>query len=229
MPKSCPSARQPRPSGRWPAAWSSCMRLCVLLREGDLYLGFAGNVLALLLHENTVEAYPPLGDPPSRALGTMLNVDLRYGHASLAGTTIAILAASPAPGWSAAVPSGLANLSLRSIAERMAQQNASRPGPTGGLIVRFSPEPSVGKSASTARRLPFLPQKRDAQSAPPLASGKTQAPFILHTQTKERLEKQKPAAAAVSITAPGEGKVRFLSRKYSQPPGGNAAGPKAKR
>jgi hypothetical protein len=157
--------------------------LCAVLREGEIYLGFAGNVLALVLAENTAGIYPPSGDSPSRALGTMLNVDLRYGHVSLSGTATVILAASPAPGWSAAVPSGLANLSLRSIAERMAQQNGSRPESTGSLIVRLSPEPSPEKSASTSRRFLFLPQKQPAKNPLPLGSAKSPAPSILHAQT----------------------------------------------
>jgi nucleoid-associated protein YgaU len=178
--------------------------LCAVLREGDLYFGFAGDVLALILRENIVESYPPTGDSPSRALGTMLNVDLRYGHSSITGVTTVILAASPAPGWSAAVPSGLANLSLRAIAERMAQQNATRPGSFGSLLLRLSPEPVPAKSAAAARKFPFLPQRQKPKDAIPSAPVKIPARFVLHAQAKESEEKQSavdaipPAAESVS-------------------------------
>ncbi|MGD0807015.1 MAG: hypothetical protein ABSA10_06065 [Anaerolineales bacterium] len=218
-----PFSQATTPIGPMTSGMVQLHALCAILREGDIYLGFAGNVLGLLIHENNVEVYPPAGDSPSRALGTMLNVDLRYGHSSLSGTTTVILAASPVPGWSAAVPSGLANLSLNSIAERMAQQSASRPEPSGSLIIRFSPEPSPEKSASPARRLPFLPQKRDAKGAPPTASGKSQAPFILHAKTKESAEKQKAAATTASTTAPREERVdssraNIPNRRVETPP-----------
>jgi hypothetical protein len=172
--------------------------LCAVLREGEIYLGFAGDVLALVLGDNNVGIYPASGDSPSRALGTMLNVDIRYGHSSLSGATTVILAASPAPGWSAGVPSGLANLSLRSIAERMAQQSGSRPESSGSLIVRFSPEPSPEKSASPGRRFLFLPQKQPAKSAPSLVSEKPPAPSILPAQTKGSAEVRMTTARSVS-------------------------------
>ena len=218
-----PFSQAATPIGPMASGMVQLHALCAILREGDIYLGFAGNVLGLLLHESTVEVYPPAGDSPSRALGTMLNVDIRYGHSSLSGTTTVILAASPAPGWSAAVPSGLANLSLNSIAERMAQQSASRPEPSGGLIIRFSPEPSPEKSAPSVRRLPFLPQKRDAKATAPTASGKSQAPFILHTRTKESAEKQKAAVTTMSTAAPREKKVDssradLFTRRAETPP-----------
>jgi len=218
-----PFSQAATPIGPMASGMVQLHALCAILREGDIYLGFAGNVLGLLLHENNVEVYPSAGDSPSRALGTMLNVDLRYGHSSLSGTTTVILAASPAPGWSAAVPSGLSNLSLKSIAERMAQQSASRPEPSGSLIIRFSPEPSPEKSASPARRLPFLPQKRDAKGTPPTASGKSPAPFILHAQTKEPTEKQKAAATTMPTTAPREetvdaSRASIPNRRVETPP-----------
>jgi hypothetical protein len=190
--------------------------LCAILREGEIYLGFAGDVLALVLGENTISVYPPSGDTPSRALGTMLNVDLRYGHSSLSGTTTVILAASPAPGWSAAVPSGLANLSLRSIAERMAQQRGSRPESSGSLIVRFSPEPSPEKSASSGRRFFFLPQKQPAKGTFSTGSAKSQAPSILHSQTGESAEEQKTTARS----APPKDKLDSSHRApFSAAPG----------
>jgi hypothetical protein len=173
--------------------------LCAILREGEMYLGFAGDVLALILGEGITGIYPPPGDSPSRALGTMLNVDLRYGHFSLSGAATAILAASPAPGWSAAVPSGLANLSLRAIAERMAQQRGSRPDSSGALIVRLLPETVPEKSASTGRKFLFLPQKETAKNVLPTGSSKSSA-AVLPQQTGRPAEEQRAAARS----APGK-------------------------
>jgi hypothetical protein len=110
--------------------------VCSVLRDGDLYLGYGGNVLALILREGGTEMYPAAGDSPARALGTTLNVDLRYGHTVLSHASTLLLAAAPAAAWSSAVPSGLANLSLQAIGERMAKQSASQAGFFGGVLVR---------------------------------------------------------------------------------------------
>src|SRR4030042_1150763 len=37
--------------------------VCSVFRDGDLYLGYAGNVLTLVLREGGVESYPAAGDP----------------------------------------------------------------------------------------------------------------------------------------------------------------------
>jgi hypothetical protein len=199
-----PFSQAATPIGPMASGMVQLHALSAILREGDLYLGFAGNVLGLIVRGNIVESYPPAGDSPPRALGTMLNVDLRYGHSAFSGTTTVILAASPAPNWSAAVPSGLSNLSLNAIAERMAQQSASRPGSSGSLILRFSPEPIPEKSASPARRFSLLPQKRETPAAAPSDSGKTRAPFIPPAKPKESMEGEKPAAPSIAIPAARE-------------------------
>ena len=140
--------------------------VCSVLREGDLYLGYGGNILALILREGGAEAYPAPGDSPARALGTTLNIDLRYGHAVLSPASTLLLAAAPAAAWTSAVPSGLANLSLQAIGERMAKQSASQAGSFGGVLVRFSAAEAPAKSAPLFRKVPLFPQKRTGPELP---------------------------------------------------------------
>jgi len=134
--------------------------VCAVLRDGDLYLGYGGNILALILREGGAETYPAAGDSPARALGTTLNIDLRYGHTVLAPAHTLILAAAPPSAWCSGVPSGLANLSLQAIGERMAKQSASQAGSFGGLLVRFSQAEAPAKSAPHFRKVSLFPQKQ---------------------------------------------------------------------
>jgi hypothetical protein len=211
-----PFSQAATPIGPMASGMVQLHALCAILHEGDIYLGYAGNVLSLIFRDSAVEVYPPAGDAAPRALGTMLNVDLRYGHTSLSGITTLIVAASPASHWSAAIPSGLSNLSLTAIAERMAQQSGSRTEPTGGLIIRLSPEPAQTTSTAPVRRLPFLPAKHEAAGAPSHAAGKAQAPFILHPQAKESPQKPKPTGPTVSAPAPGNMKNKPPSAPIPQ-------------
>jgi hypothetical protein len=160
--------------------------VCAVLRETDLYLGYGGNILALLLREGGMEAYPAPGDSPARALGTSLNLDLRYGHAVLAPATTLILSASPATIWTSSVPSGLSNLSLQAMGERMAKQSASQAGSFGGLLVRFSPSEAPAKPAPAFRKVSLFPQKR---TNPP-----TTQPAAAALTSANPLEVQKPFA-----------------------------------
>jgi hypothetical protein len=143
--------------------------VCAVLRGNDLYLGFGGNILALLLGDGGVQIYPPPGDPPARALGTTLNVDLRYGHMVLSGSATLLLSASPAPDWTAAVPSGLSKLSLRTIGERLARQSASRADASGAILVRFCEEAAAAKAAPAARSVSLFPWRkpRSPERPPP--------------------------------------------------------------
>ncbi len=140
--------------------------VCSVLRDGDLYLGYGGNILALLLRDGVAEAYPAPGDSPARALGTTLNIDLRYGHAILSPAGTLLLAAAPAAAWTSAVPAGLSNLSLQAIGERMAKQSASQAGSFGGMLVRFSAAEAPAKSAPLVRKVSLFPQKRTATEMP---------------------------------------------------------------
>ncbi|MGB7539142.1 MAG: hypothetical protein WBM17_11445 [Anaerolineales bacterium] len=140
--------------------------VCSVLREGDLYLGYGGSVLALILREGGAEAYPAPGDSPARPLGTTLNIDLRYGHTILSAASTMILAAAPAAAWVPAVPSGLANLSLQAIGERMAKQSASQAGSFGGVLVRFSGTEAPAKSGPLFRKVSLFPQKRTGPEIP---------------------------------------------------------------
>ncbi len=193
--------------------------LCAVMREGDLYLGFAGDILAVVLGENSIGMYPPPGDSPSRALGTMLNVDLHYGHVALSGIVTAVLAASPAPAWSVGVPAGLANLSLRSIAERMAQQRGPRPESSGALIVRFSPAPAPEKSAPDGRRFLFLPSKQPAKNPPPPGPVKTKTPSILHGPIGQPGEERKPAGTPIPTSSAPESSRVPSSQAAAPSPG----------
>ncbi|MBN1439167.1 MAG: hypothetical protein JW929_07145 [Anaerolineales bacterium] len=140
--------------------------VCSVLRDTDLYLGYAGSVLALILRDGEVECRPQAGDPPARALGTTLNLDLHYGHTILSPAATLILAASPPAAWSASVPSGLANLSLQAMGQRLAQQSASQPGTFGTLLVRFAAESKPAKAPPLIRKLTLFPSKKSAPVSP---------------------------------------------------------------
>jgi hypothetical protein len=170
-----PFGQAASPIGTSGAGMAQLHAVCAVLREGDLYLGFGGNILAVLLGDGGVQIYPPPGDPPARALGTTLNVDLRYGHMALSGGATLLLSAAPAPAWTAAVPSGMGKLSLRAIGERLAQQTASRAENSGVLLARFSTEESAAKSAPAPRRFSLFPARKARPAEPPAAapSGRT--------------------------------------------------------
>jgi hypothetical protein len=119
--------------------------LCAVVREGDLFIVYAGDTLALIARESGVEQYPAPGDTPARALGLALNVDFRYGHSTLSGPATLVLAANPAPAWTASVPGGLGRLSFRALGERMAQQAAACVEPSGAFLVRFAEAPAAEK------------------------------------------------------------------------------------
>jgi hypothetical protein len=176
--------------------------VCSVLRDGDLYLGFGGNILALILRESGVESYPAAGDPPARALGTTLNIDLRYGHSVLSAATTLLLAASPAAAWSSEVPSGLANLSLHALGERMAKQSASQAGSYGALLVRFSPEESAVKTAPLFQKVPLFPQKKTAPGEAQPAPRKPFAPFVLKPTAQERKEASGVSKDQANIAIP---------------------------
>jgi hypothetical protein len=160
--------------------------VCSVYRDGDLYLGYVGNILALILREKGVESYPASGDTPARALGTSLNIDLRYGHSVLSASSTLLLAASPAAAWSTAVPSGLANLSLRAIGERMAQQSASQAGAFGALLVRFAPEEAPAKPVPIFRRISLFAPKKTVPADSGAAGRRPAAPFVPKPGTQKR-------------------------------------------
>jgi hypothetical protein len=173
-----------------------------VLREGNLYLGYGGNILALIFRESGVESYPASGDPPARALGTALNLDLRYGHAVLSPSSTLILAASPATGWTSSVPAGLANLSLQDIGERMAKQSASQPGAFGGLLVRFSAVEASTKAASPIRKVSLFPSKSDQNQSQP-ARGETSTGIgSQNVETDPLLRGVRPPGQTISKTGP---------------------------
>ncbi|MBN2086559.1 MAG: hypothetical protein JW748_15185 [Anaerolineales bacterium] len=155
--------------------------ICAVMRDGDLYLGYGGNILALILREGGVQTYPAAGDSPARPLGTTLNIDLRYGHTVLAPAHTVILAAAPPAAWSSGVPSGLANLSLQAIGDRMAKQSASQAGSHGGMLVRFSQAEAPAKSAPPLRKVSLFPNKRTGGEIPqPAAPIPAAAPPARH-------------------------------------------------
>ncbi|MFN2298583.1 MAG: hypothetical protein ACK2UB_07035 [Anaerolineales bacterium] len=171
-----------RPPGLAASPGSAMVQLhavCAVHRGGDIYLGYGGNVLALLIGRQTAESHPAPGDPPARPLGTSLNIDLRYGHSVLSTASTLILSADPPSEWTAAVPSGLANLSLQALGERMAHQCASREQPQGAFLVRFLPESAAERTAESPleKLLPFRRKKSPAGtvSAP---AGKKSALFF---------------------------------------------------
>jgi hypothetical protein len=190
--------------------------VCAVFRERDLYFGLTGNVLALLLRPTGIESYPAAGDTPSRALGTSLNIDLRYGHSVLSNNTTLLLAASPAPAWSSGVPAGLANLSPRAIGERLAQQSAARPGSHGVLIIRFSPAEVPAKSAPRLPKIFFLPRKKTEASAAQAADRKPSVPLARKGTGGEQPEAQATTkASAVPVpSAP----IRRIQTQQEQPP-----------
>ena len=145
--------------------------VCSVLRDGDLYIGYGGNVLALLVRDGAVEIHPPAADPAPRPFGTSLNIDLRYGHSILSASSTMILAAAPPQSWLAGVPSGLANPPMQAIAERMAHQSASQPGAFGAVLVRFSLESAVEKKPSSpAGKFPLFSARRAGPAAAAPAS-----------------------------------------------------------
>lgn len=178
--------------------------VCAVLRESDLYLGYGGSILALLLREGSPEAYPAPGDSPARALGTTLNLDLRYGHTVLTPATTLILSAAPAPSWIASIPSGLFHLSLQAIGERMAKQTASQAGTFGGLLVRFSPAEAPVKTVPAFRKVSLFPQKRKNPPSPLPAAPESIATQTSHVSEPERSahpsQAQKPPAGAAVNT-----------------------------
>jgi hypothetical protein len=172
--------------------------ICAVLRENDLFFVYAGDILVLVVRDSGVEQYPAPGDTPARALGITLNVDFRYGRSALTGPATLILAASPAPAWSASAPTGLARLSLRAIGERMAQQSASRSDSFGAFIVRFSETQIPVKSGSFLSR---LRPNRAGMESPAQARTKTPA-------------KDRPSllpAAEESRSGPGDRRLPSLS------------------
>jgi hypothetical protein len=119
--------------------------VCAVIREGDIYLAYAGSVLAAMLRDGSLEQFPAEGDSPTRALGLSQNVDLRYGHTHLDGSMTMILAASPNPAWRA-MPSPMSRLSLRAIGERMAQQTSAAEDAQGALLIRCVPMTSAAQT-----------------------------------------------------------------------------------
>jgi len=195
--------------------------VCSVFRDGDLYFGFGGNILALILRENGAESYPAAGDSPARALGTSLNIDLRYGHSVLTAATSLILTASPAPAWSASVPAGLSNLSLQAIGERLAQQSASQPGSFGAVLVRFSPESAAGKADSPSRRISLFPQKKISPGVARPTARKLFTPFVADSTAQKNGEAQTGPENKAGGTIPGTDATASLpvpGRKTSIPP-----------
>jgi hypothetical protein len=174
--------------------------VCAILRDGDLYLGFGGNVLALIMGESGVQAFPAPGDSPARALGTTLNIDLRYGHAVLGAGAALILAAAPPPAWTESIPSGLANLSLRAISERLAQQSASRAENSGALLVRFSAEEAPAKSAPALKRISLFPSRKPQPAEAPAQS--TAHPGLFSRRPAGNKIESKPPVKSTGSTPP---------------------------
>jgi hypothetical protein len=192
--------------------------VCSVFRDGDLYLGYAGNVLSLILRESGVEAYPAVGDSPARALGTTLNIDLRYGHSVLSAASTLLLAASPATAWSAAVPSGLANLSLHAIGERMAQQSASQAGAFGTLLVRFSPEEAPAKAATLFRKIFLFPQKKVGPAETQPATRRPAAPFVLKPAAKKQEQAHTIQNAQADVASPEAEPIASISPDVRKAP-----------
>jgi hypothetical protein len=174
-----PFSQAPGLTGSPPESLVHLHAVCAVLRDGELYLGYAGNILALILGEGGVESFPAAGDSPARALGATLNVDLRYGHTVLSAASTMILAASPAKAWTSAVPSGVSNLPLQAIGERMAKQSASQAGSFGGLLVRFAPEGAPVKAAPQIGKFSLFGRKKDTPEVPRSAARRPSAPFVL--------------------------------------------------
>jgi hypothetical protein len=173
--------------------------VCSVVRDGDLYLGYGGNILALILRESGAETYPSAGDSSARALGTTLNIDLRYGHTVLSGASTVLLTAAPAAAWTSAVPSGLANLSLQVIGERMAKQCASQAGSFGVMLVRFSRAEAPAKSAPRLRKVSLFPKKRTGPEIPQSAVGIPAPPLAstrLERGTSETLKDEKASSGS---------------------------------
>jgi hypothetical protein len=179
--------------------------VCSVLRDGDLYLGYGGNILALILRDGGAEAYPAPGDSPARALGTTLNIDLRYGHAMLSPAGTLLLAAAPAAAWTSAVPSGLSNLSLQAIGERMAKQSATQAGSFGGMLVRFSAAEVPAKSAPPVRKVSLFPQKRTGPPPAeknPIAERGRPAQEMASTPADLKVESMKPIPGSGAVVSP---------------------------
>jgi hypothetical protein len=205
--------------------------VCSVCRDGDLYLGYAGNVLALILRDRGVESYPAAGDTPARALGTSLNIDLHYGHSVLSASSTLLLAASPAAAWSAAVPSGLGNLSLRSIGERMAQQCASQAGAFGALLAKFEPEEAHAEPAPHIRKFPLFTKKKPSSAESRPAGLRPAAPAVSGPGTGKREETRAPSksqtpagAAAADWIAPGHPGAGNSVPPEVRPPHATSAG-----
>jgi hypothetical protein len=139
--------------------------ICLAVHDEALYLGYVGSVLAVVAQPGRVSLYPPHEESATRPLGSSRALELRYGHIPLSDDPRAsgvslLVAALPAPSWNVALD-GAERLSLRAVAERMAQRNM---GQTSGMLARLAP-PAGG--AQKQADLATVVRDQQAAAAPP--------------------------------------------------------------
>jgi hypothetical protein len=138
--------------------------ICAVVHDEALYLGYVGSVLAVVAQPGRISLYPPHEESSTRPLGSSRAFELRYGHIPLAedakGAISLLVAAQPAPSWKTALD-GADRLSLRAVAERMAQQNV---GQTSALLARLAP---AGSGAQKQADLAAVVREQRTASAPP--------------------------------------------------------------
>ena len=140
--------------------------ICLAVHDEALYLGYIGSVLAVVAQPGRVNLYPPHEESATRPVGSSRALELRYGHIPLgddpreSGVSL-LIAASPAPSWNVALD-GAERLSLRAVAERMAQRNV---GQTSGMLARLAP--AAGGAQKQADLASVVREQRAAAAPPP--------------------------------------------------------------
>ena len=140
--------------------------ICVVLHDDALYLGYVGAILGVVAQPGRITLYPPHEESATRPLGSSRALELRYGHIALGedprgGGVSLLVAAQPAPSWNVALD-GTERLSLRAVAERMAQHNV---GQTSAMLARLAP--SVGGAQKQMDLATVVREQRNATPPPP--------------------------------------------------------------
>ncbi len=195
--------------------------ICLVVHDEALYLGYVGSVLAVVAQPGRVSLYPPHEESATRPLGSSRALELRYGHIPLSNEPRAsgvslLVAALPAPSWNVALD-GAERLSLRAVAERMAQRNM---GQTSGMLARLAPASS---GAQKQADLATVVREQQAAAAPPpsvTSAGRRSAAEALSIirEAQQSTPRAAPGDEPAAPTPPPPGPIRSAEEAASRAP-----------